>query len=243
MSVRSTVGLIAAGAFVLAACGTPEVTVQNVPGDAEPAPGISVSGTGEVTGTPDTLTMTFGVSVLGDTVAAATAAAADAADALIGTLTAAGVDESDVQTANFSIYPEYDYSEDEQRLRGYRVNNTVTAKIRDIDTAGDVIDAAVAATGDDVVVQGVAFSIEDDEDLIAAARAKAWENARAKAEQLASLSGVTLGAATSISESFSMPPVPIARAQEDLALESATPIEPGEQEVAVTLQVQFAIVP
>ena len=243
MRVRTTAALLAAGALALAACGTPEVTVQNVPGDAEPAPGISVSGTGEVTGTPDTLTMTFGVSVLEETVAAATRAAADAADALIGTLTGAGVAESDIQTANFTIFPEYDFSGDEQRLRGYRVTNTVTAKIRDIDTAGDVIDAAVAATGDDVVVQGVAFSIEDDAELIAAAREKAWEDAHAKAEQLASLSGVTLGAATSISESFSVPIVPIARAGEDIALESGTPIEPGEQDVAVTLQVQFAIVP
>lgn len=243
MQLLRTAAVVAAGAFVLAACGAPEVTVQNLPADAEPAPGISVSGTGEVTGTPDTLTMTFGVSVLGDSVASATAAAAAAADALISTLTAGDIAESDIQTANFSIHPEYDYSGDEQRLRGYRVNNTVTAKIRNMETAGDVIDAAVGASGDDVVIHGVSFSIEDDEELVAAARAKAWEDARAKAEQLASLSDVTLGAATSISESFSAPIGPISRAVEDVAQESATPIEPGEQDVAVTLQVQFAIVP
>ena len=177
MQLLRTAAVVAAGAFVLAACGAPEVTVQNLPADAEPAPGISVSGTGEVTGTPDTLTMTFGVSVLGDSVASATAAAAAAADALISTLTAGDIAESDIQTANFSIHPEYDYSGDEQRLRGYRVNNTVTAKIRNMETAGDVIDAAVGASGDDVVIHGVSFSIEDDEELVAAARAKAWEDA------------------------------------------------------------------
>ena len=235
---------------ILAACGTPqvtvqppEVTVQNIPatGDEGPVVGISVSGRGEVTGTPDTLSMNFGVSVLRSSVSSAVADAAALADALIDTLKANGVADEDIQTANYSIYPEYDHSGNRRRLTGFRVNNTVVAKIRDIAAAGAIIDEAAAAAGDEVQINGVSFSIEDDSELIVAAREAAWNDARSKAEQLADLSGVTLGKPITISESFTSQPPMIPFAAFDSVELQATPIEPGQQMVAVNLSVQFAI--
>lgn len=247
--MRSTT--IAAGIAVLAlaaAACTPQVTVE-----AEQAPsvaasetatgnGIAVSGTGEVSGTPDTLTMTFGVSVLRDTVAQAVADAATVSNAVISSLEANGVAEEDIQTANFSIFPDFDYSGDQQRLRGYQVNNSVVAKIRDVDSAGQVIDAAATAGGDEVIVSGVSFSIDDDAELVAAARAKAWEDAEATARQLADLAGVVLGEPVTIAETLSSVPAPFVGTEElAFAAADATPIEPGQQQVAVTLTVRFAI--
>jgi hypothetical protein len=247
--MRSTT--IAAGIAVLAlaaAACTPQVTVE-----AEQAPGvaasetaagngIAVSGTGEVSGTPDTLTMTFGVSVLRDTVAQAVADAATVSNAVISSLEANGVAEEDIQTANFSIFPDFDYSGDQQRLRGYQVNNSVVAKIRDVDSAGQAIDAAAGAGGDEVIVSGVSFSIDDDAELVAAARAKAWEDAEATAQQLADLAGVVLGEPVTIAETLSSLPPPFVRTDElAFAAAEATPIEPGQQQVAVTLTVRFAI--
>ena len=245
---RSTLAAgIAVLALAAAAC-TPQVTVE-----AEPAPtvaeggsvtgtGIAVTGTGEVSGTPDTLTMSFGVSVLRDTVAQAVADAAVRSDAIISALEANRVAEEDIQTANFSIFPEYDYLGDEQRLRGYRVNNSVVAKIRDVDAAGGVIDATVAEGGDEVIVSGVSFSIDDDAELVAAARAAAWADAEATAQQLADLAGVALGEPVTISETFSSLPPPISPVGDiAFAAAEATPIEPGQQQVAVTLTVRFAI--
>lgn len=231
---------MAAVAVVLTAC-TPSVTVQQ-PADGSPT-GISVSGEGEVTGTPDTLTMTFGVSVTRDTVSEAVSVAADEADAVIAALTANGVDDTDIQTSNYSIWPQYDYSGQSERLVGYTVNNNVTAKIKEIDTAGATIDAVTTAGGDDVTVNGVAFSIEDNEELITAARDAAFADAKAKAEQLAELSGVTLGEPISISESFSPSPQPFRYEESALAGADAaeTPIIPGEQSVTVAIAVQFAI--
>jgi uncharacterized protein YggE len=231
--------------LVAAACGTPEVTVQNVPaaeGDVNSI-GISVSGRGEVFGTPDTLTINLGVSVLRDDVSTATGDAADLAERLIAALTNRGVEDRDVQTSNYSIHPEYDWSGEQRRLVGYRVNNTVSAKIRDLDRAGEIIDAATAAGGDDVVVNGLSFSLEDNDELIVAAREAAWQDALAKAQQLASLSGTTLGTPVSISESFSSEPPPIyyERAPEAGADAAFTPIEPGQETVTVNLQVRFAI--
>lgn len=233
---------IAVMALAVASC-TPDVTVENVGGQGSSAEGIVVSGTGEVFGTPDTLRMSFGVSVLRPTVEAAVADAAALADGLITTLQDLGIPEEDIQTANYSIYPEYDYSGDQRRLTGYRVDNTVVAVIRDLASAGAIIDAAVAEVGDEIQVSGLSFSIEDDDELVAAARAAAWDDARSKAQQLADLAGVTLGSAASISETISSPPVPVYRdfAAAEAFDEATTPIESGQQQVSVSLQVRFDI--
>jgi len=246
---KTTLGIgIVFVALVAAAC-TPQVTVEaeQVPTQAAESggtggSGIAVTGTGEVSGTPDTLTMTFGISVLSDSVSVAVTDAAALTDELIAALEANGVAEEDIQTANFSIFPEYDYSGEQQRLVGFRVDNSVVTKIRDIDSAGDVIDSAAAAGGDEVIVSGVSFSIEDDAELVEAARANAWADAEAKAQQLAELSGVTLGEPITIAETLSTIPAPLFRgdAVEEMAALS-TPIEPGQQQVAVTLNVRFAI--
>ena len=227
--------ILAAGAVVVAAC-TPDV---NVTSDEVGGGGIAVSGRGEVSGTPDTLQMSFGVTVLRPSVEQALADASALANDLIATLEAEGVADEDIRTTNFSINPEYDFQGDQRRLLGYRVSNTVLAKVRDIDSAGAVIDAAAANVGDEIRVSGVSFSIEDDDDLIAAARAAAWEDARAKAQQLADLAGLTLGDAVSISETLVGAPPPVVREFAALSADGATPIEPGSQQVAVDLQVRF----
>jgi len=237
------VAVVGALALIAAAC-TPSVTVENTGAASEGASsGIAVSGTGKITGAPDTLTISFGVTVLADTVAEAVSTAAENAEAVISTLESAGIAEADIQTANYSIFPQYDYRNDGQTLVGYQVYNTVTAKVRDLDAAGAIIDDVAASGGDTVTVSGVSFSIEDNEQLVEAARAAAWEDARAKAEQLAELAGVTLGSPTSIVETFSSPPVPYAydEAATLAVAESATPISPGTQQVAVTLSVEYGI--
>jgi uncharacterized protein YggE len=245
--MRRTILLaLAAGAIFVAAC-TPEVTVQNeAPAPGDLPSGITVSGSGEVYGTPDTLEMSFGVSVQRPTVQQAVDDAAALADTLISTLEGNGVATEDIQTAGYSISPQYDYSGELVTITGYEVDNVVAAKIRDVSAAGSVIDAVAANGSDEVQVSGVSFSIEDDEELIAAARAAAWADAEAKAGQLADLAGVTLGRAVMISESFSTgQPVPLYRGFDEMAAVDAapTPIEPGQQQVAVSLQVRFTTTP
>ena len=251
---RSALIGIAVAGILLAACNAeaqqpsqpniqpaspPNITVNT----GETQTGISVTGTGEVTGTPDTVEIDIGVSVLGKTVEEATSNAAEKAEVLIAALTANGVAEEDITTTNYSIYPEYDYRSGQERLIGYRVNNTVRAKIRDIGESGSVIDAATAAGGDDVRVSSLRFSIEDNTDLVEAAREVAWNDALAKATQLAELSGQTLGAALFISETVSAPPVPIffdRSLTSTLSGDFETPIQPGTSAVTIRLSVHFA---
>lgn len=243
---RSTLAPVAISALVVAACGTSagagtEPPVVNVNGTAAGQTGITVTGTGEVTGTPDTVEVSLGVAVLAETVQEATTTAAQKADALISALTGAGVDQKDITTTDYSIYPEYDYSSNKERLVGYRVSNTVRVKIRNVDDTGSLIDAATEAGGNDVRVSGLQFSIDDDAEMVKAARAAAWSDALAKATQLAELSGQELGQAISINETVSSTPPPVfyERAAADAAVE--TPIEPGTSAVTISLSVNFTL--
>lgn len=204
--------------------------------------GITVSGRGEVFGTPDTLTVTIGISVGKPTVSEAAEVAARRATDLIGALQGLGVSEADIQTSNYSIHAVYDHRENQTpRITRHRVDNTLSVSIRDLDRAGDVLDGATAAAGDEVRIDGVSFVVEDSDALLVAARAAAWEDAKAKAEHLAVLAGVTLGAPQAISESVGGVPSPIHPRAEMAARSVATPIQPGHETVSVDLTVTFAI--
>lgn len=236
---------LAAISLMLAGCaGSTNAAAQAAPtGETLMTNTIAVSGTGEVTGTPDTLIIDMGVQVLRPSVGEATGEAARLAQAVIDALKAEGVAEKDIQTTNYSIWPEYDYRNDSQTLKGYRVSNTVSAKIRNLDKAGEVIDAATAAGGNDAIVNGIRFDLESNGALITAAREAAWNDAKAKAEQLAALAEVRLGQAVSISETSTptQPPIVYAEATAGAAFDTATPIQSGEASVSVVVTVQFAI--
>jgi uncharacterized protein YggE len=237
--MRRLIALGAAAVLLLVACG--EGTTDAGSSDNGGMNGITVSGEGRVTGIPDTLTVTVGVSVLRPSVDQATSDAAAAAERVIAALEGAGVAREDMATANYSVWPEYDYSGERQRITGYRVQNVLTVKVRDLDNAGAAIDAATQAGGDDAIVQGVSLSIDDTTGLVEQARNAAWADAQGKAEQLARLAGQDLGIAVSITESTSTPVVPMPYAIAEAGADARTPILPGTDEVVVTIQVTFSI--
>ena len=206
---------------------------------------IHVTGNGSVVGAPDIATLNLGVSVEKKTVAAARETAAVAMTAVIDALKARGIAENDIQTERFSIYPQYDYTENGRVLRGYSVNNTVSAKVRELETLSGVIDAAAEAGGDIVVVNAIQFMIEDTTPLQTQARGLAVKDAEAKAQTLADASGVTLGKPITITETSHAASPPIAFAKEaafaeDSAL-SSTPIEAGELTVTVNITIVYEI--
>lgn len=232
---------IGAGLFLAACSASPDVIVQPAGEGASSPAGITVSGEGRVQGVPDTLTVNLGVSLRRDTAAQAVQDAADLADGLIASLTGQGIADEDIQTSNYSIYPEYDYINNTQKLLGFRVSNQLNVKVRDLDRAGAIFDAASASVGDEIVVNGVQFALEDNKGLLDVARAGAWDDAKAKAEQLAELAGVTLGPPTSINESVSASPPPIYYDRAMAAEAAATPIEPGQVPVSVNITVTFSV--
>ena len=203
---------------------------------------IHVTGSGSVTGEPDIATLDVGVAVERKTVAEAREEAASAMTALIASLKANNVAEKDIKTENFSIHPQYDYTDDGRILRGYIVNNTVRVKVRELATLSDVIDDAAAAGGNSIVINSIQFMIDDTVPLQTEARSLAVKDAEAKAQTLARAGGVRLGEPITITEStyFEGPPVPYARTAE-AAFDTATPIAPGEHTVTVNVTVVYEI--
>ena len=188
--------LIAVGVIVAFALSPHTASAQSlsIPGT------ITVVGEGKVNIEPDIARINIGVEVFNDSVAAASAENTALIETIIGALKEQGVAEKDIQTSGFNIYaerygPSGPLSDDEIN---YRVNNTVLVVIRDLDRVADVLDAAIAAGANNI--NGVNFQVEDPSSVESDARISAVEDARAKAEELAALTGVSVGKVVSISE-------------------------------------------
>ncbi|MDP3878947.1 MAG: SIMPL domain-containing protein [Dehalococcoidales bacterium] len=207
--------------------------------------GIWVSGEGKVTVIPDVAILSLGIDAQASSVAEAQDMASGAMNDVMAVLTGNGVAERDIQTQQFSIHrvTRWDNVKQEETVVGYRVTNIVTAKIRDTGSTGAIIDAVAQAGGDLTRIDNIAFSVDDPSAYYDEAREKAMAEAKAKAEQLAGLAGVTLGKATFISENIQSPPIYF---RGDVMLEAApaapTPISPGETEVRLSVQVAYAII-
>lgn len=207
---------------------------------------ITVVGEGKVSIKPDTALANIGVEVIKPTVKEASAENKTAIASVLEALMAQGVAEKDIQTSGFSIYAErynQEGSDPSEQIR-YHVSNNVAVVIRDLDKVGDTLDAAIEAGANNIY--GVTFSVSDPTKLESETRAKAIDDAKAKAADLAKLTGVTVGDVVSISEviggngggayqsNFS-------KAAMGMGGGGATPVNPGELELSMQLQVVYSI--
>ena len=208
--------------------------------------GIWVTGKGEISVVPDIATLRLGVEVQKASVAEAQAEASEAMDKVMAALKDSGVAEKDIQTRYFEIREVRERLEPsgERKVVGYEVNNMVSAKIRDIDKVGTVIDAAAKAGGDLIRIHGISFSVEDPSAYYEELREKAMADAESKAKQLAELAGVSLGKATYVSEGIQTPLPPwyeMMGGGAPAPMPAPTPISPGETEISLTIQAAYAI--
>jgi uncharacterized protein len=124
----------------------------------------------------------------------------------------------------------------------FQVDNTVAVKIRAIDKVGTVIDSVVAAGGDLTRVNGVNFMVEKPDQYYVQARQAAMADAAARAQQLAQLSGVTLGKAFYISENSGYQPMYYPSIRSSLAFAGqGTSMSPGQMDITLNLQVAYSI--
>ncbi|MFC1848485.1 SIMPL domain-containing protein [Chloroflexota bacterium] len=213
-------------------------------GDSSQQTGIWVTGNGKVTVVPDIAVLTMGVEAQSSTVTEAQSDAVAAMTQVMSALKANGVADNDIQTRRFSITPVTKWIDDreEQITIGYRVSNIVSAKVRDIDKTGTIIDAVAEAAGDLTRINSISFSVDDPEPYYDEAREAALLDAIAKAEQIAAVTNVTLGRPTYINEMSSpVPPTPYPLRDGSLVGEAITPISAGELEVSLTVQMVFAL--
>lgn len=235
-TTRSLLLIAAAIPFVAAACGS-ETTI--VMGEDTVDYGITVTGTGEAAATPDMATIDLGVEVTAATVAAAREGAATAARRVIDAAKREGVADRDLQTRSISVSPVYDYSRPgTPTITGYVASNYLTVRVRDLARLSAVVDTSVEAGGDAARLQGISFGFNDEASLRTTARERAIADARQRAETYASAAGVRLGDVLSIVETSISQPMPLTRSA---AADTATPIEPGESTIAVSVTIRFAI--
>jgi uncharacterized protein YggE len=246
LAIALVVSMGLAAAWMWGQTASP-VAAQSSDGDSgySPAETIMVVGQGSARMEPDVARVSVGVETSAETVDEAVAENTARMESIMDALAAAGIDDKDIQTTNYSIqldrYREpmpRAGEEEEQPPITYRVSNMVNVTVRDLDSIGEVIDAVVEAGANSV--WGVSFGLDDPSLAQAAARADAVADAEARAQSLADLSGVELGPVMSISEVISGGAVPMP-VMAEMAASGAGPISPGELEVTYRLQVAYFI--
>ncbi|MBI2629682.1 SIMPL domain-containing protein [Candidatus Pacearchaeota archaeon] len=215
-----------------------------------PRDNISVQGQSTIRATPDIVTAYFNVQTRGDSATDARDKNSKITDDMITSLIKIGFERKDIITENFNVYPEYDWNNGNQRLKGYITNHNIKVKMPASDTSkiGDVIDAGVDSGA---LISYIAFELSDElqSQYKALALEKATIDARTKAEAIASGAGKKVGDIVSVSESsFNYYPW---RAYENSAMDVAeagtlaksasTNIQPGEQEIIGNVMVTFSL--
>ncbi|HLF25473.1 MAG TPA: SIMPL domain-containing protein [Anaerolineae bacterium] len=209
-----------------------------------PARSVTVVGSGSASAAPNLATAQIGVDTQAASPEEATSQNETQMQAVLAALQEAGIAEEDIQTAYYNLYAEQRYEPGSGAPTGeftYRVSNSVSVKLRDLDQVGAILSDAVTAGANNI--SGVFFSIEDTTALQAEAREKAIADARTRAQSLAQLSGVELGEIVVVSEVITGGPGPIIydRGAAGLGGGGGAPIQPGQLEVSMQVQVSFAI--
>jgi uncharacterized protein YggE len=199
---------------------------------------ITVTGSGNVTGTPNQLVLAMGVQVNGPSVGSALARANDAVNNVTAALRDRGVAAADIQTSGLSIWP--NYPANSQVPSGYAVSESLTATLNSLAAAGAQVDAAVHAGGNATTVSGISLNLTDTGPLLAQARARALADATAKAAQYARALGEPLGPVVSITDQTAAQPLPVYAAESSAAAKASVPISPGTQQLSVSITVVFA---
>ena len=192
---------------------------------------VTVVGSGEVRGAPDTLIADVGIEVLAPDVTAAMDQANERQQAVINAIKERGIQAKDISTTTVNVQPQYG---ENAEVTGYRATNSVEVTVRQLDNGPGVLSAVVNAGGNSARINGIRYSIEDDSALVSDARARAFDDAKNRAAQYAELSGLSLGKVISISEapeSIVARPVPAPQG----AKAADVPLEPGEQTVSFSV--------
>ena len=205
--------------------------------------GLWVTGEGKTYAVPDIALLSLGIEVQEPTVAAAQAKASEAMNNVIKALKGKGIADKDVQTQQFNIQiVRQQDKEGKEVILGYRITNTVVAKIRKINDTGSVIDAVAAAGGDATRINDISFSIDDPSPYYQEARDKAVDDALAKAMQIAGRAGIKLGKPIYITENILYSPQVVRNTLKmEAAAPAPTPVSAGELELQITVQMVYAI--
>ena len=202
---------------------------------------ITVSAQGSIKVVPDAVRINTTATAVAATSKEALAATAKTATAVRAALKTAKVDAKDIATQSVTVYPEYKYTADGgSTLTGYRGSQSFTITVREADTAGALVDSLVAAGGDNLQINGATPFVLDSTKSLEAARSAAVKSAKSKAASYAKLMGAKLGKVNYLVENSAptnyTPVMAVAKAESD-----ATVIDLGQQDVTISVTVQWAL--
>ncbi len=205
---------------------------------------IAISAEGRVNAVPDLATVNLGVISIADTAKQAQDENTKKANQISDFVLKQGIDKKDITTSQFTIYPRYDYSNNQNNIIGYQSNQVVTVKIRCIDESpekiGKILEGATSAGANEV--QGLSYSFEDPDDLRQEARKIAIAKAKEKAQELADEAGLRLGKVVSIAEFSSGGVIPVGLRDGFGGGGAAVPdVQPGSQDVVENITVVFEV--
>jgi len=230
------VSVLLLAAFALSACG-PAAVSQSAPR------AMNVSGTGEVFLTPDIAYITIGVHTEKPSASDAMKENNAQSSRVIDALKRMGVDEKDIRTVNFSIYPSQSYGPDGSPLElKYAVDNSVYVTVRDLAKLGELLDSVVSSGAN--TVNSIQFDVADNKDALKQARAAAVESAKTQAQELADAAGIKLGDIIGISFSDSTP-IPFynsfGKGGGGALSADIVPIQPGQLIVTANVNITYEI--
>jgi uncharacterized protein YggE len=204
---------------------------------------FTVSGEGKVTMIPDIAVVNIGVTAQGPNVSAVQKQLNIKMNAVTDSIKRLGVDAKDIQTSNYNISPMYDYSSSSQRVTGYQANSNLTIKVRKIDNANSVIDAATTNGANQV--GGISFDVDDKTKAENQAREQAVADAKSKATVAAKAAGFHLGRIINYSEGGNSSPRPVMMMDKAMPVSAGagapTQVEPGTSELTLTVSLSYQI--
>jgi uncharacterized protein YggE len=206
-----------------------------------------VSGQGKVSVTPDIAKITAGIQENGGSLKQVQDSVNKKSKTLIDALKKLGINENDIKTTSYNVYPQYDFTGSSQRITGYQVSASYEITVKDFDKVNEVI-VATTANGANLI-GGINFEVNDETEKkkLQEARDLAVKEAKEKAEGLARSAGISLGKIINISEiqngqgirPFALP----ANAGGEIAKDMVTQpdIQPGETEINVTVSLSYEV--
>lgn len=206
-----------------------------------------VSAQGTVAVAPDIAKVSIGIEKSGESLKQVQGEVNKKSKALVDQIKKLGVDEKDIKTTSYNVYPQNDYSANPPKITGYRVSTDYQISIKDFDKINDLM--VVATNSGANVVGGVSFEISDTlkEEKLNEARAEASDKAKTKAQGLATAANITLGKIINISESQGVDyPRTYLMDKTIQNAEGGTPvtapdIQPGQTDLTITVSLSFEI--
>jgi len=218
------------------------VHAQDIQAPFLQVPQIAVTGRGEIKVSPDRATIQISVQTRASTAAAAAAENGNKQQAVLAALRALGLGNDQLSTINYNVYPEQRYEQGkEPTIVAYNVTNTILADVRKLSQVGPVIDAALSHGAN--MITSLQFYASNTEVARRAAIATAIEKARADADAAAKAAHGTLGTLLEISIGSYSPPPPRPMMMMAKQAQADTPINPGEETLAVEVSTRWRFIP